>query len=403
MKKVIYFAGGCFWGVEHFFKGVDGVVSATPGYANGSVDNPSYEQVYTDTTGHVETVKVVYDDARVSLERLLKLFFASIDPLDTGGQGHDRGTRYRTGVYYSDPSDLPVLEAGFAALRSRLGVSPATELLRLKGFWPAEERHRDYLDKNPGGYCHLDLKVFRYLRLYQDLALVLEGEPDAVARQAQTAAMIYERMKFFWVGFYRVLDGQLVLGPFQGPHACFRIAYGRGVCGTAWKQRRTIIVPDVDQFPGHIACSSESRSEIVVPLFAGKEVTVSESRPGATVSTGEGKEVTGSLGAAAPMFAGKEASVSESSPGAAAPTGEGKEAAGFESRPGAAVPTGESKEVAGSEPRPGAAVPTGESKEVAGDQPASPAVCAVLDIDSQNLGTFDQVDAIWLEIIAALV
>ena len=384
MKKVIYFAGGCFWGVEHFFKGVDGVVSATPGYANGSVDNPSYEQVYTDTTGHVETVKVVYDDARVSLERLLKLFFASIDPLDTGGQGHDRGTRYRTGVYYSDPSDLPVLEAGFAALRSRLGVSPATELLRLKGFWPAEERHRDYLDKNPGGYCHLDLKVFRYLRLYQDLALVLEGEPDAVARQAQTAAMIYERMKFFWVGFYRVLDGQLVLGPFQGPHACFRIAYGRGVCGTAWKQRRTIIVPDVEQFPGHIACSSESRSEIVVPLFAGKEVSGSESRPGATVPTGEGKEVAGSLGAAAPMFAGKGVTVSESSPGAAALMFAGKEASVSESRPGAAVPTG-------------------ESKEVAGDQPASPAVCAVLDIDSQNLGTFDQVDAIWLEMIAALV
>ena len=349
MKKVIYFAGGCFWGVEHFFKGVDGVVSATPGYANGSVDNPSYEQVYTDTTGHVETVKVVYDDARVSLERLLKLFFASIDPLDTGGQGHDRGTRYRTGVYYSDPSDLPVLEAGFAALRSRLGVSPATELLRLKGFWPAEERHRDYLDKNPGGYCHLDLKVFKYLRLYQDLALVLEGEPDAVARQAQTAAMIYERMKFFWVGFYRVLDGQLVLGPFQGPHACFRIAYGRGVCGTAWKQRRTIIVSDVDQFPGHIACSSESRSEIVVPLFADKGVSGSESSPGAAVL----------------MFAGKE--------------------------------------VAGSESRPGLTVPTDEGKEAAGDQTASPAVCAVLDIDSQNLGTFDQVDAIWLEMIAALV
>ena len=422
MKKVIYFAGGCFWGVEHFFKGVDGVVSATPGYANGSVDNPSYEQVYTDTTGHVETVKVVYDDARVSLERLLKLFFASIDPLDTGGQGHDRGTRYRTGVYYSDPSDLPVLEAGFAALRSRLGVSPATELLRLKGFWPAEERHRDYLDKNPGGYCHLDLKVFRYLRLYQDLALVLEGEPDAVARQAQTAAMIYERMKFFWVGFYRVLDGQLVLGPFQGPHACFRIAYGRGVCGTAWKQRRTIIVPDVEQFPGHIACSSESRSEIVVPLFAdkevsgslgaaapmfaGKEASVSESSPGAAAPTGEGKEAAGfesRPGATVLMFAGKEVAGSEARPGAAVPTGEGKEAADSESRPGAAALMLAGKEVAGSEARPGAAVPTGESKEVAGDQTASPAVCAVLDIDSQNLGTFDPVDAIWLEMIAALV
>ena len=271
--KNIYFAGGCFWGVEHFFKGVDGVVSTMPGYANGVLRNPSYEQVYTDTTGHAETVQVGYDPSRVGLGKLVKLFFASIDPLALNRQGHDVGTRYRTGVFYEDPEDLPVLEAEFAALELKLWVPPATELLPLRGFWPAEERHRDYLGKNTGGYCHLDLKVFKYLRLYQDLELLLGDEADPVARQAQTAALLQERMGFFWTGFYNVSGDELVLGPFQGPPACFRIARGRGVCGTAWAQGRTIVVPDVEEFPGHIACSSLSRSEIVVPLLRDGAVT----------------------------------------------------------------------------------------------------------------------------------
>ena len=131
------------------------------------------------------------------------------------------------------------------------------------------------MDKNPGGYCHVPLKTFRYLRLYQDLRLLLEGEPDPVARMANTAALIAERMHFFWTGFYRVSpDGkELVLGPFQGPAACFRIGFGKGVCGTAWKKRQSVVVPDVEQFPGHIACSAASRSEIVVPVF-GKSAEV---------------------------------------------------------------------------------------------------------------------------------
>lgn len=273
MTREIYFAGGCFWGVEHFFKGVDGVVATAPGYANGKLDNPSYEQVYTDSTGHAETVRVSYNPDRVSLRKLVRLFFASIDPLAENRQGHDVGTRYRTGVYYADEAERPVLEAEFHALEDRLGVPPVTELMPLKAFWPAEERHQDYLEKNPGGYCHLSLKIFRYLRLYQDLELMLEGESDMVARQAEIAAMIAERMQFFWTGFYRVQGEQLVLGPFQGPPACFRIGFGKGVCGTAWKERRTVVVPDVEQFPGHIACSSDSRSEIVVPVIREGAVT----------------------------------------------------------------------------------------------------------------------------------
>ena len=113
------------------------------------------------------------------------------------------------------------------------------------------------------------MKEELYQQLYKDLAALLDGETDSVARMAETAALIYERMKFFWVGFYRVDAGgrELVLGPFQGPFACLRIAYGRGVCGTAWKEARTVVVPDVEAFPGHIACSSLSKSEIVVPVY----------------------------------------------------------------------------------------------------------------------------------------
>ena len=111
-------------------------------------------------------------------------------------------------------------------------------------------------------------KEEKYILLVKQCKALLEGESDEVARMANVAALIHETMGFWWTGFYRVQGEELVLGPFQGPVACSRIAFGRGVCGTAWKERRTVIVPDVDQFPGHIACSSASRSEIVVPVFA---------------------------------------------------------------------------------------------------------------------------------------
>ena len=110
-------------------------------------------------------------------------------------------------------------------------------------------------------------KAERYATLLPQIEAVLEGETDDVARMANVAASLWETFRFWWVGFYRVVSDELVLGPFQGPLACMRIRRGRGVCGTAWAEERTIVVPDVEQFPGHIACSSASRSEIVVPIF----------------------------------------------------------------------------------------------------------------------------------------
>ncbi|MBO7112344.1 MAG: GAF domain-containing protein [Bacteroidaceae bacterium] len=121
-------------------------------------------------------------------------------------------------------------------------------------------------------------KQLKYNQLLKEAAALLDGENDTIANMANLAALIHESMGFWWTGFYIVRTDandteQLVLGPFQGPIACTRIAFGRGVCGTSWQRRETVIVPDVEQFPGHIACSSQSRSEIVVPVFKDDAVT----------------------------------------------------------------------------------------------------------------------------------
>ena len=110
-------------------------------------------------------------------------------------------------------------------------------------------------------------KEEHYNSLLPQVKALCEGETDLIAKMANIAALLHHEFDFWWTGFYRVVNNELLLGPFQGTIACVHIAYGRGVCGTAWKERRTVVVPDVEEFPGHIACSSESRSEIVVPIF----------------------------------------------------------------------------------------------------------------------------------------
>ncbi len=160
MKKTIYLAGGCFWGTEHLMELVDGVVDTEVGYANGVVENPSYEQVCTGDTGAAETVKVTYDDDRVALSTLLRLYFRSIDPLSLNRQGNDCGTQYRTGIYYTDPADAEVVTAEVATLQRRHKQRLALEYGELRNFYPAEEYHQQYLDKNPRGYCHVSRELF---------------------------------------------------------------------------------------------------------------------------------------------------------------------------------------------------------------------------------------------------
>ncbi len=167
--KHIYVAGGCFWGTEHFFKQIDGVVETEVGFANGQTENPTYEQVYTDTTGYAETVHVIYDPDKVSLDFLLRMFFVAIDPTSLNKQGHDEGTRYRTGIYYTDTADLQTIEKVYAEEQNKCGLPFVVEKLPLQNFYPADEYHQDYLDKHPDGYCHLSKALFAFARKAKQL------------------------------------------------------------------------------------------------------------------------------------------------------------------------------------------------------------------------------------------
>jgi methionine-S-sulfoxide reductase len=162
--KSIYFAGGCFWGTEHFFKQINGVVDTEVGFANGETENPTYQEVYTDKTGFAETVHVVYDENIIDLSFLLNMFFKAIDPTSLNRQGHDEGTRYRTGVYYVSNDQLPIIEEVFNEQQKLTDNPIVVELLPLENFYCAEEYHQDYLDKNPDGYCHLPVSLFEFAK-----------------------------------------------------------------------------------------------------------------------------------------------------------------------------------------------------------------------------------------------
>jgi len=164
MKRDIYLAAGCFWGAEHFFKQIHGVVRTEVGFANGHTENPSYKEVYTDTTGFAEAVHITYEDAIAPLSFLLEMFFKAIDPTSLNQQGEDKGTRYRTGIYYTTPEDLPVIHNIFDEVQTNYSQPLAVEVLPLLNFYTAEEYHQDYLDKNPTGYCHLSKELFEFAR-----------------------------------------------------------------------------------------------------------------------------------------------------------------------------------------------------------------------------------------------
>jgi len=156
MKKICL-AGGCFWGVEEYFSRINGVESTTVGYANSTVENPSYELVCTGTTDAAEALMLTYDENVVSLNRLLTYYFSVIDPVSVNRQGPDRGTQYRTGIYYTDESDLETINLRFLKEQTKYDEKLAVEVTKLKNFYDAEEYHQDYLKKNPNGYCHIDL------------------------------------------------------------------------------------------------------------------------------------------------------------------------------------------------------------------------------------------------------
>ena len=170
-NKTIYLAGGCFWGTQKFFDQFQGVVSTEVGYANGPEDvnspddknSPASAPTYQDVcnnSGHAETVRIDYDDSVLSLTELLNYYFLVIDPLSVNKQGGDVGIQYRTGIYYTSEEQLPEIEAVYREQEEKAGAKLAVELEPLRNFYSAEEYHQKYLDKNPGGYCHIPARYF---------------------------------------------------------------------------------------------------------------------------------------------------------------------------------------------------------------------------------------------------
>ena len=158
--KTIYLAGGCFWGVEKYLRQFEGVVATEVGYANGPDQAPSYQEV-CENSGHAETVKVTYDESRITLTDLLDYYFMVIDPLSVNKQGHDQGIQYRTGIYYMDDDQLAEAQAVYDSEEEKAGQKLAVELEPIRNFFTAEGYHQKYLDKNPGGYCHIPKKMFK--------------------------------------------------------------------------------------------------------------------------------------------------------------------------------------------------------------------------------------------------
>ncbi|AVN63420.1 peptide-methionine (S)-S-oxide reductase [Mesoplasma florum] len=160
-NKTIYLAGGCFWGVQAFFDYQKGIIKTTVGYAQGDIDNPTYEEVCTGKTNHTETLKIEFNKKEISLKEILDLYFSIIDPFLLNQQGNDRGTQYRTGIYSINDSDFTFVKNYLENFQKQTARKVVVENEILKNFFNAEEYHQKYLDKNPNGYCHIDLSNYK--------------------------------------------------------------------------------------------------------------------------------------------------------------------------------------------------------------------------------------------------
>lgn len=159
--SVIFFAGGCFWGTEHFFKQVDGVTATEVGFANGHGENPTYDDVISKGTGYAETVKVTYNPKKVDLNLLLDLYFLTVDPTSINQQGNDRGDQYRTGIYWTTDEQEPFVKARVKAESAKHIEPVVVEAIPLKIYYKAEAYHQAYLENNPSGYCHINPALFK--------------------------------------------------------------------------------------------------------------------------------------------------------------------------------------------------------------------------------------------------
>ena len=188
-KREITLAGGCFWGTEAYLKRLPGILETEAGYANSAMPHPSYEEVCTGRTEAAEAVQVTYDADTLPLPLLLEAYLRTIDPIALNRQGNDRGTQYRTGIYWTDDRDALIIASELSKLERRIGKPLRVEAQPLQSFYSAEDYHQDYLDANPTGYCHVNLAdAKRFVEEHQaDFAIASQGytRPDETAIQSK--------------------------------------------------------------------------------------------------------------------------------------------------------------------------------------------------------------------------
>jgi len=206
--KEIYLGGGCFWGIEAFYSQVPGILETKAGYANGKIKNPTYEQVCTGETGFAETVYVKYDPSAIPLEAVLNIFFEVVDPTTLNSQGNDTGTQYRSGIYYIDDNDRAVISAALRKEAKKHREPVVTEVKKLENFYPAENYHQKYLEKNPSGYCHIDMSLLQKYKKYKKLSeaelkkKLTTEEYDVTQKSATERAFTGKYDNFFEEGIY---------------------------------------------------------------------------------------------------------------------------------------------------------------------------------------------------------
>ncbi|MGI6124745.1 MAG: peptide-methionine (R)-S-oxide reductase MsrB [Acetivibrionales bacterium] len=192
--KEIYLAGGCFWGTEKYLSLVHGIVETEVGYANGNTENPTYEDVCHRNTGHAETVKVLYNPGEIRLEFILKLFYDVIDPVSVNRQGYDVGTQYRTGIYYVDEQDKDIILNSIKELQKSYTKPIAIEVRPLENYYPAEDYHQKYLDKNPNGYCHIGRDKFESAKQAKDAEQLKQAKDGSKKYKLKSKAELKETL-----------------------------------------------------------------------------------------------------------------------------------------------------------------------------------------------------------------
>ena len=264
MRK-IYLAGGCFWGVEHYLSLIEGIIHTIVGYANSDIENPTYEDLKAQRSTASETVEVIYDEDRISLDEILGLFYKIIDPTVLDRQGNDIGHQYRTGIYYIDEEDKEVIEKSIKQLATKYDKEIVVEVLPLENFTDAEEYHQDYLVKNPTGYCHVDPKMFDFAKNYK------KGDLNRVYKTLKTEFYEYEgetlndlpdgkgHMKYLNDDYFYSYDGQFKQGKEhgKGKQVCLDGTFECDFVEGKALGYGTIVNPDGDVYKGQIDTVAE--------------------------------------------------------------------------------------------------------------------------------------------------